>query len=60
LTLFLTLKPRFCQQKGVSKNGESKSTSYSGAGVAHYPPLPQKGISPEILKGQKVLAFLAL
>ena len=29
----------------ANKNGESKSASYSGAGVAHYPPLPQERIS---------------
>jgi hypothetical protein len=56
----VALEPRFCRQKGDSKNGESKPTSYTGAGVAHYPPLPQKGISPEIRQGQAALAFLAL
>lgn len=30
------------------------------AGVAHNPPLPQKGIPPEIRQGQAALAFLAL
>ncbi len=51
----MALEPRFCRQKGTSKNGESKPTSHSGAGVAHYPPLPQKGIPPEIRQGQAAL-----
>jgi hypothetical protein len=40
----------------VFKNGKSKPTLCSGTGVAHYPSLPQKGISPEIRKRQKALA----
>lgn len=57
---FMALEPRFCRQNETPKNGESKPTSYSWAGMAYYSPLPQKGISPEIRHGQKALAILAV